>query len=63
VFDGEPGVKGHADSPDEVSDGFDDFLEQVDMTFRKDPDTGRPRANKPKSQKDRKQREKGEFYE
>jgi len=63
VFDGEPGVHGHAGAPDDVGDGFDDFLEQVDMTFRKDPDTGRPRANKPESQKDREQREKGEFYE
>lgn len=63
VFDGEPGVRGHASEPDDVSDGFDDFLSTVDMTFRKDPDTGRPRANKSGSQKDREQRESGEFYE
>ncbi len=63
VFDGEPGVEGHADAPCPVKEGFDSFLETVDMTFRKDPDTGRPRANKPMSQKDREQREGGEFYE
>jgi ATP-binding cassette subfamily E protein 1 len=63
VFDGEPGVRGHATAPDDVSDGFDDFLSTVDMTFRKDPETGRPRANKPGSQKDREQRSAGEFYE
>ncbi len=63
VFDGEPGVEGHAAAPCPVKEGFDSFLETVDMTFRKDPDTGRPRANKPESQKDRKQRERGEFYE
>jgi ATP-binding cassette subfamily E protein 1 len=63
VFDGEPGVRGHAGEPDDVSDGFDKFLSTVYMTFRKDPDTGRPRANKPGSQKDREQRESGEFYE
>jgi len=39
------------------------FLEEVGITFRKDPDTGRPRANKPGSQKDQDQRKKGEFYE
>ncbi|MCX2819846.1 ribosome biogenesis/translation initiation ATPase RLI [Haladaptatus sp. F3-133] len=63
VFDGEPGVRGHAGAPDDVSDGFNDFLSTVDMTFRKDPDTGRPRANKPGSQKDREQRQTDEFYE
>ncbi len=63
VFDGEPGVRGHASAPDDVSDGFDRFLSTVDMTFRKDPETGRPRANKPGSQKDREQRESGEYYE
>jgi ATP-binding cassette subfamily E protein 1 len=63
VFDGEPGVRGHAGAPDDVSDGFNEFLSTVDMTFRKDPDTGRPRANKPGSQKDREQRGTGEFYE
>jgi ATP-binding cassette subfamily E protein 1 len=63
VFDGEPGVRGHAGAPDDVSDGFNEFLSTVGMTFRKDPETGRPRANKPGSQKDRQQREAGEFYE
>lgn len=63
VFEGEPGVRGHASEPDDVSDGFNEFLSTVEMTFRKDPDTGRPRANKPGSQKDREQRDSGEFYE
>jgi len=63
VFGGEPGVSGYAGEPDDVSDGFDEFLSTVDMTFRKDPDTGRPRSNKPGSQKDREQRETGEYYE
>jgi ATP-binding cassette subfamily E protein 1 len=63
VFEGEPGVRGHASEPDDVSDGFNEFLSTVEMTFRKDPDTGRPRANKPGSQKDRQQRDSGEFYE
>jgi ATP-binding cassette subfamily E protein 1 len=42
---------------------MDRFLEEAGATFRRDPNTGRPRANKPGSQKDRSQREAGEYYE
>lgn len=63
VFRGEPGVSGESTQPMKIDDAIDLFLQDVDLTFRKDPDTGRPRANKPGSQKDQEQREKGEFYE
>jgi ATP-binding cassette subfamily E protein 1 len=63
VFRGEPGVSGESTEPMKIGDAIDLFLQEVDLTFRKDPDTGRPRANKPGSQKDQEQREKGEFYE
>ncbi|MDY6779383.1 MAG: ribosome biogenesis/translation initiation ATPase RLI, partial [Halobacteria archaeon] len=63
VFEGEPGREGHGREPERVTEGFNRFLSTADITFRKDPDTGRPRANKPGSQKDRKQRQSGEFYE
>ncbi|MFW5929577.1 MAG: ribosome biogenesis/translation initiation ATPase RLI [Halobacteriota archaeon] len=63
VFEGEPGRRGRVGAPVDVTEGFDVFLESVDMTFRRDPDTGRPRANKAGSQKDRGQRERGRFYE
>jgi len=63
VFNGEPGIKGSSTEPMKISDAMNQFLEEVDITFRKDPDTGRPRANKPGSQKDQKQRKKGEYYE
>ncbi len=63
VFNGEPGIKGKSTEPMKISDAMNQFLEEVDITFRKDPDTGRPRANKPGSQKDQKQRKKGEYYE
>ena len=63
VFKGEPGVKGKSTEPMPTGDALNEFLKEVDMTFRKDPSTGRPRANKPGSQKDEKQRKKGEFYE
>jgi len=38
------------------------FLKQVGITFRRDPESGRPRANKIGSLKDREQKEKGEYY-
>ena len=63
VFRGEPGVKGKSTRPMPTSEALNEFLKEVDMTFRKDPSTGRPRANKPGSQKDEKQRKAGKFYE
>ncbi|WP_414837357.1 ribosome biogenesis/translation initiation ATPase RLI [Candidatus Nanosalina sp. VS9-1] len=63
VFSGEPGVEGKASEPEKIGDAMDRFLEDVGLTFRKDPDTGRPRANKPGSQKDQEQRHEGDFYE
>ena len=63
VFTGEPGVKGQSTGPLRIEEALNTFLKEVDITFRKDPGTGRPRANKPGSQKDEKQRKTGEFYE
>jgi len=63
VFTGEPGKKGHSTAPMKIGDAMNTFLKEVGITFRKDPDTGRPRANKPGSQKDQDQRKKDEFYE
>jgi len=62
VFKGEPGEKGKAARPVKIGDALNNFLAEVNITFRKDPDTGRPRANKPGSQKDREQRQNGEYY-
>jgi len=38
------------------------FLTQMDMTFRRDPTSGRPRVNKLGSKLDREQKEIGEYY-
>jgi ATP-binding cassette subfamily E protein 1 len=38
------------------------FLKDVDITFRRDEETHRPRVNKPDSFMDRKQRKEGEYY-
>ena len=63
IFTGEPGEEGKATEPMKIGEAMNKFLKEVDLTFRKDPDTGRPRANKEGSQKDQEQRRKEEFYE
>ncbi len=63
VFKGEPGKEGYSTEPMKIGDAMDTFLKEVGITFRKDPETGRPRANKPESQKDKKQRKANEYYE
>jgi ATP-binding cassette, sub-family E, member 1 len=62
VFDGEPGVKGHAGGPYDLRRGMNKFLKGVDVTFRRDNDTRRPRINKHGSRLDREQRSAGEYY-
>ena len=62
VFEGEGGECGRAGAPTDLRDGMNSFLKQMGVTFRRDPDSGRPRANKPDSQKDREQKTKGEYY-
>lgn len=62
VFEGEPGRRGIGRSPGPVREGLDRFLKTVDVTFRRDPNTGRPRTNKPGSRKDREQKRSGEYY-
>ncbi|ACV24884.1 ribosome biogenesis/translation initiation ATPase RLI [Methanocaldococcus fervens] len=62
VFSGEPGRFGIGSSPMNKRDGANKFLKEMQITFRRDPDTGRPRANKEGSQRDIMQKEKGEYY-
>ena len=62
VFSGEPGTRGFAAPPTDLRNGMNSFLAGQGVTFRRDPDSGRPRANKPGSQMDKEQREKGEYY-
>jgi ATP-binding cassette subfamily E protein 1 len=62
VFSGAPGVHGSADGPVNMREGMNKFLKDIGITFRRDPETGRPRANKPESQKDIVQRKSGEYY-
>jgi len=62
VFLGKPGKEGHAEEPKKVEDAFNSFLSIVGVTFRKDPQTGRPRANKLGSKLDREQKDKGKYF-
>lgn len=62
VFEGEPAVNGRAIGPFEMKDGMSRFLKDLGITFRRDEESLRPRANKPGSVKDREQRSSGNYY-
>ena len=62
IFSGTPGVNGTAESPSPLREGMNEFLREMAITFRRDPETGRPRVNKPGSKTDRMQRGIGEYY-
>ncbi len=62
VFSGKPGEEGHSSGTEGMRAGMNKFLKDVVITFRRDPETGRPRVNKPGSQKDGVQKKSGEYY-
>ncbi len=62
VYEGEPGKNGKGCGPFSLHEGMNRFLKDVDITFRRDEETHRPRVNKPDSFMDRKQRNEGEYY-
>ncbi|WP_255151944.1 ribosome biogenesis/translation initiation ATPase RLI [Halorarius halobius] len=62
VFDGTPAEYGHAGEPVGMREGMNEFLANLDVTFRRDERTGRPRINKPGSKLDREQKNAGEYY-
>ncbi|MFC7044477.1 ribosome biogenesis/translation initiation ATPase RLI [Halobacteriaceae archaeon GCM10025711] len=62
VFNGEPAHHGSAGQPTDMRSGMNEFLANLDVTFRRDERTGRPRINKPGSQLDREQKRQGEYY-
>ncbi|MFZ3077425.1 MAG: ribosome biogenesis/translation initiation ATPase RLI [Candidatus Aenigmatarchaeota archaeon] len=61
LFTGESGKSGFAKQCN-LADGMNEFLKTLDITFRKEKETGRPRANKPGSQKDEEQKAKGNYF-
>ncbi|MBV0924040.1 ribosome biogenesis/translation initiation ATPase RLI [Halomicroarcula limicola] len=62
VFEGEPAKHGYATPPQGMREGMNEFLSNLDITFRRDERTSRPRINKPGSQLDREQKNSGEYY-
>lgn len=62
VFTGKPGVEGTAYAPTSLRKGMNKFLKVMEVTFRRDPATKRPRVNKEGSKLDKFQKEVGEYY-
>jgi ATP-binding cassette subfamily E protein 1 len=62
VFEGIPGVKSVALKPLTLREGMNRFLEDMSITFRRDPDSKRPRVNKEGSRLDREQKSQKEYY-
>nr|POE71422.1 translation initiation factor rli1 [Quercus suber] len=61
VFDGQPSIKSRANSPQSLLSGCNKFLENLDVTFRRDPNSYRPRINKLNSQLDAEQKSNGNY--
>ncbi|MFW9991164.1 MAG: ribosome biogenesis/translation initiation ATPase RLI [Candidatus Odinarchaeota archaeon] len=62
LFNGIPGVHGFTAGPFRKRMGMNKFLQSLDITFRRDSETGRARINKYNSKLDKYQREIGEYY-
>lgn len=62
VFKGIPGIEGQALAPQNLRDGFNQFLKMMGITFRRDSTTKRPRVNKLGSSKDSYQKRINEYY-
>ncbi len=62
VFSGVPGKSGKASSIRTLKSGMNMFLKEMGVTFRRDPQTGRPRVNKDGSQLDTQQKASGDYY-
>ena len=62
VFNGTPGERGFAHPPTTLRQGMNTFLKEMNITFRRDSTTFRPRVNKDGSQMDKFQKDIGEYY-
>jgi ATP-binding cassette, sub-family E, member 1 len=61
VFQGDPGHNATANEPESLLTGCNKFLKSLDVTFRRDPNSYRPRINKHNSQMDQEQKLAGNF--
>lgn len=62
VFEGTPSVNTKACTPQSLLTGMNRFLEQLQITFRRDPTNYRPRINKNHSIKDSEQKASGNYF-
>lgn len=62
VFEGDPGVDARAKAPESLLTGCNRFLKNLDVTFRRDPVSYRPRINKLDSQMDQEQKSTGNYF-
>jgi len=62
IFEGTSGINGHATSPLSKVEGMNKFLKSLDVTFRRDEKSRRPRVNKEKSRLDKIQKAESNFY-
>lgn len=62
VFWGIPAVEGYSTKPLDLREGLNTLLRYLDVTVRRDPESGRPRVNKPGSVLDREQKTRGQFF-
>jgi len=62
VFTGDAGRRGFGGPPLTLEEGMNIFLKEMGITFRRDPDTKRPRVNKEGSKLDKEQKKTGKYY-
>ena len=62
IFNGIPGIEGVGSSPITKEIGMNEFLKSLNISFRRDETTGRPRVNKEDSRLDRSQKKEGNYY-
>ena len=62
IFEGVPAEHGVANTPQSLVSGMTNFLKDLQISFRRDEENNRPRANKIDSQLDKQQKSDGKLY-
>lgn len=62
LFEGVPGMRASASSPLDAKSQINEFLKNINVTFRSDMHNGRPRVNKRNSVKDLEQKAMGKYF-
>jgi hypothetical protein len=62
VYEGTPAIDCTANAPQPLLSGMNSFLQQLEITFRRDPTNYRPRINKFESLKDKEQKTSGNYF-